>query len=69
METITFTKGERRGVRVMFTNTKRKILLILISICMNVGLFSVVYFFNLPFWMDTVGTVYVSCLLLPDQDS
>lgn len=50
-------------VFIMFTERKRVLYLLLISILMNLGLFCISYFLNLPLWLDTTGTVYISCLL------
>lgn len=47
----------------MFTNNKRIIHLLIISVIMNLGLFAVCYYLNLPLWLDTTGTVYISCIL------
>ena len=47
----------------MFTNNKRIIRLILAATFMNLGLFSLAYFLNLPLWLDTTGTLYISCIL------
>lgn len=47
----------------MFTNRKRIIRLLIISVLMNFGLFAAAYCFNLPLWLDTTGTIYISAIL------
>ena len=47
----------------MFTDRKRKNELLLIAILMNIVLFVISYSLNLPLWLDTTGTIYISCLL------
>lgn len=37
--------------------------MIIIAVAMNLGLSLIVYFFRLPMWLDTVGTIYVSILM------
>lgn len=47
----------------MFTNKKRIIYLMIISIILNISLFTISYFMNLPLWLDTTGTIYIACVL------
>jgi len=47
----------------VFTNNKRIIILMIISVIMNTLLFSIAYFLNIPLWLDTTGTIYVACIL------
>lgn len=49
--------------RKLFTNKERTIKLILISLIMNFVLFIVSYYLNLPLWLDTTGTIYISCII------
>ena len=47
----------------MFTDKKRKLRLLIIASVMNTGLFSLSYYLHWPLWLDTTGTIYISCLL------
>ncbi len=47
----------------MFTNRKRVLTLMLIAVILNFVLFSATYFLRIPLWLDTVGTIYISCIL------
>lgn len=47
----------------MFTNNKRILRLMIISVLLNSILFTISYILNLPLWLDTTGTIYVSCIL------
>ncbi len=47
----------------MFTNRTRTVYLITISIILNTVLFLIGYYLNLPLWLDTTGTIYISYLL------
>jgi len=47
----------------MYTNKKRILLIILISVIMNFLLFLASYFLRLPLWLDTTGTIYSAILL------
>ena len=47
----------------MYTTKKRGIIMIVIAIIMNLGLSLMVYFFKLPMWLDTVGTIYISIIM------
>lgn len=47
----------------MYTNNKRIARLLVVGITMNLCLFSCAYFFDLPLWLDTTGTIFVSCIL------
>ncbi len=47
----------------MFTNDKRILRLMIISVLLNLILFTISYLLNLPLWLDTTGTIYVSCIL------
>ena len=47
----------------LFTEKKRVFILVLISLLMNSILFLISYFFDLPLWLDTTGTIYISCII------
>ncbi len=47
----------------MFTNNKRILRIMIISVLLNFVLFTFAYFLNLPLWLDTTGTIYAACLL------
>jgi energy-coupling factor transport system substrate-specific component len=47
----------------MFTEHKRKGYIFFISVGMNFVLFLLVQILNLPLWLDTVGTMYISISL------
>ncbi len=47
----------------MFTNDKRILRLMIISVLLNLILFTISYLLNLPLWLDTTGTIYVSYIL------
>jgi len=47
----------------LYTERKRILTVIIISILMNLSLFLVAYYFKLPLWLDTTGTIYASIIL------
>jgi len=47
----------------LFTEKRRIIELILIALVMNFTLFLISYYLNLPLWLDTTGTIYISCIV------
>ncbi len=47
----------------LFTEKKRTISLIIISVLMNSILFLIAHYLNLPLWLDTTGTIYISCII------
>ena len=48
---------------ILFTERIRIARLIIISLLMNTILFLLAYFLNLPLWLDTTGTIYISCII------
>lgn len=47
----------------MYTEKKRTFIIIAISVIMNFSLFIIAYYFKLPLWLDTTGTIYAAVLL------
>ena len=47
----------------MYTERKRILLIMAISAVMNFSLFIIAYYFKLPLWLDTTGTIYAAVLL------
>ena len=47
----------------MYTEKKRILHIMAASVCMNFFLFIIAYYFKLPLWLDTTGTIYASILL------
>ena len=47
----------------LFTERIRVTRLVIIALLMNTILFLISYFFNLPLWLDTTGTIYISCII------
>lgn len=47
----------------MYTEKKRTLIIIIISIMMNLLLFVIAYYCKLPLWLDTTGTIYASIIL------
>lgn len=47
----------------MLTNQKRIVYLFVTAVLLNLLCFIVAYFFKLPMWLDTTGTIYISMIL------
>ena len=47
----------------MLTDKKRKTALFITAVLMNLLFFFISYFTNLPLWLDTTGTIYISIIL------
>ena len=47
----------------MYTEKKRTTIIMATAIIMNLALFLSAYYFKLPLWLDTTGTIYAAVLL------